>query len=146
MQRYLLDILLRLVAVLALAMLAVLAPTLHAAELGDVAARSYIGQPLSADVELLAGDGGPVQARLAQPDVYRGANITMNPALASVRMAVARRDGKDVLHITTAGAVNAEYVHVYVELSAGGRRDIRLATVWLQPDPNPAPPVRMAPD
>lgn len=143
MQRFFTHNLLRLLAVLALA---VLAPTPHAAELGDVAARSYIGQPLSADVELLAGDGGPVQARLAQLDVYRGANITMNPALASVKMAVVRRDGKDVLHISTAGAVNADYVHVYVELTAGGRRDIRLATVWLQPDPNPAPPpVRVAP-
>ena len=143
MQRFFTHNLLRLLAVLALA---VLAPTPHAAELGDVTARSYIGQPLSADVELLAGDGGPVQARLAQLDVYRGANITMNPALASVKMAVVRRDGKDVLHISTAGAVNADYVHVYVELTAGGRRDIRLATVWLQPDPNPAPPpVRVAP-
>ena len=143
MQRFLTHNLLRLLAVLALI---ALAPTPHAAELGDVAARSYIGQPLSADVELLAGDGGPVQVRLAQLDVYRGANITMNPALASVKMAVVRRDGKDVLHITTAGAVNADYVHVYVELTAGGRRDIRLATVWLQPDPNPAPPpVRVAP-
>lgn len=143
MQRFFTHNFLRLLAVLALA---VLAPAPHAAELGDVAARSYIGQPLSADVELLAGDGGPVQARLAQLDVYRGANITMNPALASVKMAVVRRDGKDVLHISTAGAVNADYVHVYVELTAGGRRDIRLATVWLQPDPNPAPPpVRVAP-
>jgi len=143
MQRFFTHNLLRLLAVLALA---VLAPTPHAAELGDVTARSYIGQPLSADVELLAGDGGPVQARLAQLDVYRGANITMNPALASVKMAVVRRDGKEVLHISTAGTVNADYVHVYVELTAGGRRDIRLATVWLQPDPNPAPPpVRVAP-
>jgi len=143
MQRFFTYNLLRLLAVLALA---VLAPAPHAAELGDVTARSYIGQPLSADVELLAGDGGPVQARLAQLDVYRGANITMNPALASVKMAVVRRDGKEVLHISTAGTVNADYVHVYVELTAGGRRDIRLATVWLQPDPNPAPPpVRVAP-
>lgn len=143
MQRFFTHNLLHLLAVLALV---VQAPMPHAAELGDVAARSYIGQPLSADVELLAGDGGPVQARLAQLDVYRGANITMNPALASVKMAVVRRDGKDVLHISTAGAVNADYVHVYVELTAGGRRDIRLATVWLQPDPNPAPPpVRVAP-
>ena len=74
MQRFFTHNLLRLLAVLALV---VLAPTPHAAELGDVAARSYIGQPLSADVELLAGDGGPVQARLAQLDVYRGANITI---------------------------------------------------------------------
>jgi pilus assembly protein FimV len=135
MLRFLHTNLLRLLACTVL-----LAPALHAAELGDVAARSYVGQPLSADVELLGGDGATVQARLAQPDVYRGANITMNPALSSVKMAVVKRDNKDYLHVTTTGAVNADYVHVYVELNAGGRRDIRLATVWLQPDPNPAPP------
>nr|GEU28044.1 chaperone protein DnaJ A6, chloroplastic [Tanacetum cinerariifolium] len=137
MQRLFSDNLLRLLACAAL-----LAPATQAAELGEVAPRSYIGQPLSADIELaLAPDEvNGLQARLAEPDVYRGANIVMNPALSSVRMAVVKRDNKQFLHVTTTGAVKADYVHVYVELSAGGRRDIRLATVWLQPDPNPAPP------
>ena len=114
-----------------------------AAELGDVSARSFIGQPLSADIELVAlapDEVNALQVRLARPDVYRGANITMNPALSSVSMSVVKRDQKQFLHVTTTRAIDADYVHMYVELSAAGRQDVRLATVWLQADPNPPPP------
>jgi pilus assembly protein FimV len=129
-----------------LACAALLAPVgtiANAAELGDVSARSYIGQPLSADIELVAlapDEVSALQVRLARPDVFRGANITMNPALSSVRMSVVKRDQKQFLHVTTTRAIDADYVHMYVELSAAGRQDVRLATVWLQADPNPPPP------
>ena len=130
----------------ALACAVLLAPTANvanAAELGDVAVRSFIGQPLAADIELVAlapDEVNALQVKLAQPDVFRGANITMNPALSSVRMSVVKRDQKQFLHVTTTRAVDADYVHMYLELSAAGRHDVRLATVWLQADPNPAPP------
>lgn len=130
----------------ALACAVLLAPAVsavHAAELGDVAVRSFIGQPLAADIELVAlapDELNALQVKLAQADVFRGANITMNPALSSVRMAVVKRDQKHFLHVTTTRPITAEYVHLYLELSAAGRNDVRLATVWLQADPNPAPP------
>ncbi|MBV6320093.1 FimV family protein [Duganella violaceipulchra] len=120
-----------------------LAAAAPAAELGDIAVRSYIGQPLAADIELvqLAPDEvSALQVRLAQQDVFRGANISMNPALASVHLSVVRRDGRQFLHITTTRNIDAEYVHLFLELSAAGRQDVRAATVWLQADPNPAPP------
>ena len=123
---------------------ALLATAARAAELGDITTRSFIGQPLSADIELVSlspEEIAGLQVRLAQPDVYRGANVAMNPALASVRMAVVARDQKQFLHVTTTRAVDADYVHLYVTLGAAGRQDVRLATVWLQPDPNPAPVV-----
>ncbi|GJI88370.1 type IV pilus assembly protein FimV [Duganella hordei] len=115
----------------------------RAAELGDVTVRSFIGQPLAADIELvqLAPDEvSALQVKLAQPDVFRGANITMNPALGSVHMSIYRRDGRQFLHVTTTRNIDAEYVHLFLELSAAGRQDVRAATVWLQVDPNPAPP------
>jgi pilus assembly protein FimV len=141
MQRFTLTYLLR-----SLACAVLLAPAgivANAAELGDVSARSFIGQPLSADIELVAlapDEVNALQVRLARPDVFRGANITMNPALSSVRMSVVKRDQKQFLHVTTTRAIDADYVHLYVELSAAGRQDVRLATVWLQADPNPPPP------
>lgn len=128
----------------ALAGAALLATAARAAELGDITTRSFIGQPLAADIELVSlspEEVAGLQVRLAQPDVYRGANVAMNPALASVRMAVVTRDQKQFLHVTTTRAVDADYVHLYVALGAAGRQDVRLATVWLQPDPNPAPVV-----
>lgn len=115
-----------------------------AAELGDIAPRSYIGQPLAVDIDLVAltpEEVAGLQVRLADGNVYRGANVTMNPALASVRLQVERRGNRSVLHVTTTRAVDADYVHLYVELGVPGKQDVRLATVWLQKDPNPPAPV-----
>lgn len=126
----------------ALAGAALLATAARAAELGDITTRSFIGQPLAADIELVSlspDEIGGLQARLAQPDVYRGANVAMNPALSSLRMAVVTRDQKQFLHVTTTRAIDVDYVHLYLALGAAGRQEVRLATVWLQADPNPAP-------
>ncbi|PHV07545.1 hypothetical protein CSQ96_10150 [Janthinobacterium sp. BJB412] len=122
---------------------ALLCPSVRAVELGDITVRSYVGQQLSADIELisLAPDevaGLPV--RLALPDVFSGANIRMNPALGTVHMSVVRRDQRQFLHVTTLQAVDANYIHLFLELGAPGRQVVRAATVWLQPDPHPLPP------
>lgn len=114
----------------------------HAAELGEPIVRSYKGQPLVADIELstLADPSQAVVVRLANPDVFKGANIGMHPVLANLTMSVMRRDGRQFLHITSTKAVESEYVHIFLDLADGGRRQVRLATLWLTPDPTPAPP------
>jgi pilus assembly protein FimV len=120
-----------------------LAGAVQAAELGDVAPRSYIGQPLAVDIELVSltpEEALNLPVRLAQADVYRGANTAINPALSSVRMQVEKRGQRQILHVTTTRAVEAEYLHLYLELGLPGKSEVRLATVWLQRDPNPPPP------
>ena len=114
----------------------------QAAELGDTVVRSYIGQPLIADIELtaLADPNVAVQVRLAHPDVYKGANIAMHPALSSLNMSVMRRDGRQFLHITSVKQVDSEYLHLFVELIEGGKRSVRAETLWLGKDPSPPPP------
>lgn len=114
----------------------------HAAELGEPIVRSYKGQPLVADIELstLADPSQAVVVRLANPDVFKGANIGMHPVLANLTMSVMRRDGRQFLHITSTKAVESDYVHIFLDLADGGRRQVRLATLWLTPDPTPAPP------
>lgn len=130
-------------AAVALELLALLAGAgARAAELGDATVRSFIGQPLVADIELTAlapDEAGKLQVRLATPDVYRGANIAMNPALQSLSVSVLRRDQRQFLHLTTMRRIEAQYVHLFLELSAGERSMVRAATVWLTPDPAPAP-------
>jgi pilus assembly protein FimV len=128
----------------------------RAAELGDVSVRSHIGQQLSADIELvmLAPDeaDGLVQVRLAGQNIYQGANVRMHPALASLRMSVVKRDQRQFLHLTTLQPVDAELVHLFLELGTGNRTAVRSATVWLTPDqartaasfPAPAPVVVIA--
>lgn len=132
----------------ALVFSALLASASQAAELGDITVRSYIGQQLSADIELVALapeelNGLPV--RLALPDVFSGANIRMNPVLASVHMAVVRREQRQFVHITTLQPVESSYLHLFLELGGGGRQVVRAATLWLQPDPRPAPPAAPEP-
>lgn len=119
----------------------------HAAELGDAQVGSYIGQPLVADIELtaIADPSQPVTVRLASADVYRGANIAMHPVLSSLVMTVVRRDGRQFLHLTSSRPVASDYVHLFLDLAEGNKRNVRAATLWLAPDPNPAPPAPAAP-
>jgi hypothetical protein len=114
----------------------------QAVELGDVLVRSHIGQPLSADFELtgIANEAASVQVALADADVYRGANISIHPALSALNITIVRRDGKRYLHIASPKAVESDYVHIFFELTENGRRSVREATLWFTPDPNPAPP------
>lgn len=114
----------------------------HAAELGEAQVRSHLGQALVADVELTLLDdpNSPVRVRLANPDVYRGANIAMPAVLSSLNMTVMRRDGRQFLHLTSLKPVESRHLHVYLELADGGQRSVRLVTLWFTPDPNPAPP------
>jgi hypothetical protein len=113
----------------------------HAAELGEAQVLSHIGQALVADVELtlIEDPAAKVAVRLANPDVYRGANIAMPPVLSSLNMTVMRRDGRQFLHLTSLKPVERRILHVYLELVDGGQRSVRLVTLWLTPDPNPAP-------
>ena len=127
--------------------LALLFTCAQAAELGETVVRSYIGQPLIADIELtaLADPNVAVQVRLAHPDVYKGANIAMHPVLSGLNMSVMRRDARQFLHITSVKQVDSEYLHLFVELIEGGKRSVRAETLWLGKDPSPPPPPRPPP-
>lgn len=121
--------------------------SVHAAELGDPRVSSHIGQPLVADVELTLLDdpATPVQVRVASPEVYNGAGIAVPPVLASLNLSVMRRDSRQFLHVTSLRPVDADHVHLYLELVDKGQRAVRLVTLWLTPDPTPAPaPTRVA--
>lgn len=112
--------------------------SLRAAELGEIKVNSHIGQQLSADIELVdltAADLADIQARLANPDVFRGANVAMPPALSGLYISIAKRDNKRFLHLTTLQPVNADALHLFLELNSGGRQVIRAASLWLTPEP-----------
>lgn len=121
---------------------ALLVSAAGAAELGDQRVSSHMGQPLVADIELtlIENPAAKVEVRLAHPNVYRGANIGMPQVLSTLNMSVMQRDGRQFLHVTSRAPVESSHLHLYVELADGGQRSVRLATLWLTPDPNPAPP------
>ena len=122
----------------------------QAAELGEPVVRSHIGQPLIADIELtsLLDPSVPVAVRMANADVYKGANLAMHPILGGLNMSVMRRDGRQFLHVTSVRPVSSENIHLFLDLVEGNRRNVRAVTLWLTPDPTPASkpaPVPVAP-
>jgi hypothetical protein len=69
----------------------------------------------------------------------------MPAVLANVNLSVMRRDGKQFLHVTSTRPVDADHLHLYLELTDGNRRGVRLVTLWFAPDPTPpSPPERVA--
>lgn len=115
-----------------------------AAELGEAVVKSFIGQPLVADIELVSlgpDEAQSLQAKIARSDVFRGANISMSPILNSLRVTVARRDGRAFLHLTSLLPVDADYLNIFLELDSGGSSEVRSALLWLAPDPRPAAPM-----
>jgi len=123
-------------------MCALLSCGVGAAELGEPRISSYIGQPLALELELtaLASPATPVQARLAHPDVYRGANIGMPAVLSTLAMRVSQRDGRQFLRVTSSAPVESSRLHLYLDLADGGTRDVRLVTLFIAPNPNPPAP------
>ncbi|PKB24060.1 FimV/HubP-related protein [Janthinobacterium sp. 64] len=113
-------------------------PPVMAAELGEMAVLSHVGQPLLAEIELTAlapEDVNGVTVRLASPDVYRGGGIGMDPALQTLTISPLERGGRHYVRVTTRQAIQAGHVHLYLLLGNGNGAVVRLGTLWLTPAP-----------
>ncbi|WP_426110812.1 hypothetical protein [Massilia sp. PWRC2] len=116
----------------------------HAAavELGEPQVRSFMGQPLSADIELtgLSSDTATIQAGVADAEVYRAASLQMPAALANAIVTTFRREGRRYLHISAATPIRADHLPIFFTLTENGQKSVRQVTLWLSADPNPPPP------
>src|SRR2546430_2068036 len=73
-------------------------------------------------------------ARLAQREVVREANIDLNPALMSVKVAVQRRpSGQYVMTLSSGAPINEPFIDVLVELNWANGRLVREYTFLLDP-------------
>ena len=109
-----------------------------AAELGEMAVLSHVGQPLLAEIELTAlapEEANGVAVRLASPDVYRGGGIGMDPALQTLTISPLERGGRHYVRVSTRQAIQAGHVHLYLLLGNGSGAIVRLGTLWLTPAP-----------
>jgi pilus assembly protein FimV len=108
----------------------------HAAGLGRLTVLSALGQPLVAEIEIVSlqpGEEDNIAARVAPADAFRAAGIEINPALNSVRFAIQRRQGRHVLRVTTAQAVNEPFLELLVELQWSAGKLLREYTFLLDP-------------
>jgi pilus assembly protein FimV len=115
-----------------------------AAGLGKLSVLSALGQPLRAEIEIVSlqkGEGDTLGARLAAGEVFRQANIDLNPALMSVKFAVQRRPtGQYVMTLTSGQPINEPFLDVLVELNWANGRLVREYTFLLDPPEYAAPP------
>ena len=121
----------------------------YAAGLGRLTLFSGLGEPLRAEVEIVAlqpGDDDSLTTRLASPEAFRQAGIEYSPTLLTIRVALERRDGKPVVRLTSAQPVNDPFVDLLLELQWATGRLVREYTFLLDPpDYRERPRVEAAP-
>jgi pilus assembly protein FimV len=122
---------------LAVALL-LLAPLLaHTAGLGRLNVQSSLGQPLSAEIDLVAVRGDEAStlvARLASPDDYQRANLQYNAGMTGLKLSLEKRsNGQSYIRITGSRPVNEPFVDLLIELSWSGGKLLREYTALLDP-------------
>jgi pilus assembly protein FimV len=121
----------------------------HAAGLGRLTVLSPLGHALNAEIEIVSlqpGEEESLTARAAPIEAFRQAGIEPHPALVDMRFAIARRNGRPVIHVTTSQPVNEPFLDVLVELQWDRGRLVREYTVLLDPPEYKGPqPIAAAP-
>ena len=114
-----------------------LASAAYAAGLGKLSVSSSLGQPLSAEIELVSLQPGEFEvlvARVASPEAYTDARIEYSPLLRQLRFTVERKaDGKPVLKITSGAPINEPFIDVLVEVTWPSGRLVREYPILLDP-------------
>ena len=127
----------KLVVALGGALLAFSALSVNAAGLGKLSVSSALGQPLSAEIELVSlqpGEFEAITARVASPESYGEARIEFTPLLRQLRFATERRaNGTPVLKIVSSAPINEPFLDVLVEMNWPAGRLLREYPILLDP-------------
>src|SRR5262245_40471885 len=122
---------------LALAALVLLPLGTMGAGLGRLAVVSGLGQPLRAEIEIVAlqrGESEALNARIASADEFRQAGVDYSATVPRVRTAVERRpDGRYFIVLTTAQPVEEPFLDLLIELNWTSGRLVRQYTFLLDP-------------
>jgi pilus assembly protein FimV len=108
-----------------------------AAGLGKLSVLSALGQPLKAEIDIVAmqpGEGESLTARIASPDAFRQAGVEYGAVVPQLRAIIEHRpDGRAVLALKSQQPVNEPFVDVLVELDSASGRLVRQYTFLLDP-------------
>lgn len=109
----------------------------HAAGLGRLNVQSSLGQPLSAEIDLVAVRGDEAStlvARLASADDYQRANLQYNAGMTGLKLSIEKRsNGQSYIKVTGSRPVNEPFVDLLIELSWSGGKLVREYTALLDP-------------
>ena len=119
------------------AFLAFSALAVNAAGLGKLSVNSALGQPLSAEIELVSlqpGEFESISGRVASPESYGDARIEYSPLLRQLRFATERRaNGTPILRILSNAPINEPFLDVLVEMNWPSGRLLREYPILLDP-------------
>ena len=122
---------------------------IYAAGLGKLTLSSALGQPLKAEIDLVAvrdEESSSLTANLASQEAFRQAGISYKPFFSSLEIAIDKRaNGDSYIRITSPNVINEPFLNMLVELSWASGRLMREYTVLLDPiDATPPEPVAPA--
>jgi pilus assembly protein FimV len=123
-----------------------------AAGLGELKVLSALGQPLRAEVDVVAlkaGDSESLKARIAFPDAFKQAGVDYNPLLSGVTVTIAKHpDGQPYIALSSTQPVNTPFLDVLIDLSWASSQIEREYTMLFDPvefakTPAVSPPVAL---
>ncbi len=118
-----------------------------AAGLGRLNVLSQLGQPFSAEIDLVnvsKEELSTLKASLAAPSAYQAANLQFNPSLNALRLSIERRaNGTPYIKATSFRPVSEPFLDLLIELAWQGGKISREYSALLDPPgmESPAPAV-----
>jgi len=114
------------------------AASLHsnAAGLGRLDVKSVLGEPLRAEVSVLAkpGEVRSLEVRLAPPQAYQAAGLVHTLIVSKLAVSLGKdASGQPVVNITSAGPINEPVIDLLLELSWSSGRVTREYTAFIDP-------------
>src|SRR5260221_211932 len=107
------------------------------AGLGKLTVTSSLGQPLSAEIDLVSlqpGESDSLSARVASPEAFRDARIEYGSSLRLLRFSVEKRaNGQPYLKVSSVGPINEPFLDVLIEVSWPAGRIQREYPILLDP-------------
>lgn len=126
-----------------------LAGAAEGAGLGKLTVLSHLGEPLSAEIDVVAPDKrelDTLNVRLGSPDAYLQSNLPYPPGSLGLRLAVEHRpSGEPYIKVTTTQPVPEPFVDLLVELNWQGGKILRAYTALLDPPAFAAAPPAVEP-
>lgn len=108
----------------------------NAAGLGRLDVKSVLGEPLRAEVSVLAkpGEIGSLEVRLAPPQAYQAAGLVHTLIVSKLAVTLTKdASGQPVVNITSAGPINEPVIDLLLELSWASGRVTREYTAFIDP-------------
>ena len=137
------------VAIAAVALLGVSAPSAWALSLGRVTVLSALGEPLRAEIDIPsinADEAASLKAAVATPEAFVAAGLDYNPAMTSLRATLQQRpDGRAYLRLSSDRAINDPFVDMILEASWSSGRIVRDYTMLFDPPAFRKPSAAQAP-